>query len=204
MKAIIAVVFLAFIFSIALAQKPSVKFGEISMEEMLMLSYEKDSSAAVVIVADYGTSSIQYRHDQFVLDFERTTRIKILTRQGVDHGNFIIPLHKNEVGDEALDFIKAVTYNLNDGKIVKTKLQDDGIFIQKQDPTLHLVKVTCPNVVQGSVVEITYKTNSGLVSRFRDWTFQSSVPTIYSELREFYNQVVAKQAEQIVLKRNGL
>ena len=105
----------------ACGQKPPVKFGDVSLEEITMRSYEKDTSAAAIILADYGISSIQYRQDVgFVVDFERITRIKIFTKQGLAYGNFTIPLSKDESADERLDLVKAVTYNLSGGKTVET------------------------------------------------------------------------------------
>jgi hypothetical protein len=42
------------------AQKPLTKLGDVSKEALSMTSYDKDSIASAVIVADYGTSAIGY------------------------------------------------------------------------------------------------------------------------------------------------
>ena len=42
------------------AQKPPIKFGEIPFEDMKMVRYDKDSSAAALILADFGQSSLVY------------------------------------------------------------------------------------------------------------------------------------------------
>ena len=149
-----------------------------------MTSYDKDSSASAVILADYGTSAISYRQNiGFSLDFERITRIKILTKEGLSWGDFSIPLYKNGSEDEKLVGLKAVTYNLEDGKIVESKVKNDQIFKENVDAHWDITKVTCPNVREGSVVEISYKVNSPFWFNFQDWTFQSSIPTVISEYR---------------------
>src|SRR5690606_6125458 len=45
------------------------------------------------------------------------------------------------------------------------------------------VKVTFPNVKEGSVVEISYRVNSPFLTNFQDWSFQTTIPTILSEYR---------------------
>lgn len=184
MKSLFSGLFLGLIFFTIQAQKVPIKFGDIPMEDMKMTSYEKDSSASAVILVDYGQSTIVFRQNiGFTLDFERITRIKILNKEGLKWGDFTIPLYKSGSTDEKLTGLKAVTYNLEDGKIVETKLKNEGIFKENFDANRDLIKVTCPNVREGSVVEITYKVNSEFLFNFQDWDFQSSIPTVLSEYR---------------------
>src|SRR5690606_42045312 len=74
------------------AQKPPIKFGDVSLEEVKMSQYALDSAATAVVLCDYGESDLKYDQNQgFYLTFDRITRIKILTRDGYDHANFRIP-----------------------------------------------------------------------------------------------------------------
>ncbi|HET9486503.1 MAG TPA: hypothetical protein VFO54_03675, partial [Chryseosolibacter sp.] len=147
MKPVTLGLFLAFISTFSLAQKSPIKFGDITKEEISMTSYDKDTTASAVILADFGESVITYRQNiGFSLDFERITRIKILTKDGLEWGNFTIPLYKDGSDNEKLATLKAVTYNLEDGKIVESKLKNDGIFNENVDAHREYVKVTCPNV----------------------------------------------------------
>ncbi|HEY9489434.1 MAG TPA: transglutaminase domain-containing protein [Chryseosolibacter sp.] len=192
MKALIVSLCLAAIGPSLIAQKPPLKFGDVSKEEILMTTYDKDSTASAVILADYGVSEMLYRQNQgFLLDFERTTRIKILTKEGLSWGNLTVSLYKSGSNDEKLVGLKATTYNWEDGKVVESKVKNDGIFRENHDANWDLVKLTCPNVKEGSVVEITYKISSPFVFNFQDWAFQSSIPTLISEYRaripEYFN-----------------
>lgn len=174
------------------AQKPPIKFGDVTKEEVSMTTYDKDPIAEAVVLADYGLSWVSYRQNVgFTVDFERITRIKILTKDGLSWGNFEIPLYKNNTDREKITSVKAVTYNLEGGKVVESKLRNDGIFNEAYNENRDIVKVTCPNVREGSVVEISYKINSPYVGWLRDWTFQSTIPVVYSEYRtqipEYYH-----------------
>lgn len=167
------------------AQKPPIKFGDVSLEEVKMTRYELDSSAAAVILADYGESEIQYNQNQgFVLVFERVTRIKILTKDGYEHGDFEILLYNGDPElREKLSGLKVVTYNLVDGKIVETKASNDAIFHEAYNEDFEMVKVAAPVVKEGSVIEITYRIQSQYIVNLQDWQFQSTIPVAWSEYR---------------------
>jgi hypothetical protein len=117
--------------------------------------------------------------------FERITRIKILTKEGLDWATFQIPLYKVEEANEKLSSIKGATYNLENGKIVETKLKTDAVFREKANENLDIMKLTLPGVKVGSIVEISYKVVSDFLFHFQDWEFQSTIPTRWSEYRAF-------------------
>ncbi len=174
------------------AQKSPVKFGDIALEDMKMTVYAKDSSAEAVVLVDFGESELRYNQTTgFQLEFERTRRIKILSKEGLKWADFSIPLYRNNTDEEKISGLKAVTYNLENGKIVETKAKTESIFKEKYDDNLNFTKVTWPNVKVGSVLEITYRIISDFVFNFQDWEFQNTIPTVWSEYRvkipEYYN-----------------
>ncbi len=173
-------------------QKPPIKFGNIPMEDMKMTVYSKDSSASAVVLADFGESTISYNQTNgFQLFFERIRRIKILTKDGLKWADFSIPLYHDGTEDEKVSNLKAVTYNLENGKIVESKVKGEAIIKEKYDDNLNFTKITWPNVKVGSVIEISYKVTSDFVFNFQDWEFQGEIPTVWSEYRahvpEYYN-----------------
>lgn len=192
MKPILTIYVLISMPLVTMAQNLPIKFGDVPMEQLTMKRYDPDTSAAAVILADYGESSIEY--DQtigFTLQFERLTRIKILTKDGLDWANFNIPLYHDGSSDEKVGSLKGVTYNLENGKIVETRLKNDAVFNEKQDANTNIRKVTMPNVKVGSVIELTYKVRSDFIFNFQDWFFQNTIPTLWSEYRaripEYFN-----------------
>ncbi len=167
------------------SQKPPVKVGDIPMEDMKMTVYSKDTSAAAVILADYGDSKISYNQTTgFSLTFERITRIKILKKEGYEWANFEIPLYIGSQGkDEYYTKLKGYTYNLEGGKIVETKMKNDAVFKEQTNENWKRVKFTLPNVKVGSIVEVSYEVSSPFWVNFHDWEFQSTIPTRLSEYR---------------------
>ena len=165
------------------AQKAPVRFGDVPLIDLKMTRYDKDSSASAVILADYGISTLQYASDDFILTFERTTRIKILTKDGLDWADFEITLYHEGSNAEKISGVKGVTYNLENGKIVESKLKSDAVFREKYDANYDVVKASLPNVKEGSVIEFTYKVTSDFFVNFQDWDFQSTIPVRWSEYR---------------------
>ncbi|MEJ1236873.1 transglutaminase domain-containing protein [Chryseolinea sp. T2] len=166
------------------AQKDPIKFGDIPMEDIKMVQYELDSSASAVVLADYGQSALKYNQSTgFVLQFERNLRIKVLSKEGLDWATISIPLYHDGSDDEQITQLKASTYNLENGKIVETKMKSDATFKEVVNENLINTKFTLPNVRQGSVIDIMYKVTSDFVFNFQDWDFQRTIPTRWSEYR---------------------
>ena len=176
----------------AFAQKPPIKFGDIPMEDMKMTIYPKDSSAEAVVLADYGSSSIDYNESTgFQLNFERIRRVKILTKEGLKFAVFSIQLYHSGDNEEKVSGLKLVTYNLENGKIVETKAKSDAFFKEEYNKNITLQKVAWANVKEGSVIEISYKLRSDFLANYQDWEFQSTIPVRWSEYRakvpEYFN-----------------
>ena len=43
-----------------LGQKAPIKFGEVSIEELQLIKYDKDTAASAVVLCDYGQSKMVY------------------------------------------------------------------------------------------------------------------------------------------------
>ncbi|HTF21343.1 MAG TPA: transglutaminase domain-containing protein [Chryseolinea sp.] len=166
------------------AQKAPIKFGEIPLEDMKMEQYKLDSSASAVVLADFGESTLKYSQNTgFSVLFERTLRIKILTKDGLDWATVSIPLYHDGSTDEKISTLRASTFNLENGKIAETKMKGDATFKEKVNENLDLTKFTLPNVRQGSIIEVSYKVMSDFLFNFQDWEFQRTIPTRWSEYR---------------------
>lgn len=187
-KHIFTTLFVLFAYVFCFAQKPPIKFGKVSKEELEMTHYELDSAASAVILCDYGRSYIDYGTDQFQVIHERTTRIKILTKDGYDFANQSFRLYKQNSSKEEYSSLKAFTYNLENGSIEKTKLDKSAIFEEVIDKNRDKVSFTMPAVKEGSVIEFTYKITSDFLFNYQGWQFQYSVPVVWSEYRAKFIQ----------------
>ena len=180
---LILIISVFFIHQFIYGQSIDTKFGKISMDEMKMKLYEKDSSANALILSDVGFTSFKYSDDKgFTVQTERTVRLKIFNKNALDKGNLTIKLYEPEKGSdkEELISIKGVTYNLVDGKIKKTKLSKDGIFKERLNDYYVSTKIAMPTVQEGSIIEIKYMVESDFLFSLREWQFQYDIPVLQS------------------------
>lgn len=165
------------------AQKAPVKFGDIDKADLEMTVYEKDSSASAVVLFDFGYSHFIYTDKNgFQLVFERHTRIKIFNKDGYDWANVSIPVYHDDYEDkENVGTIKAYTYNLNNGNVVKEMLSNSAKFNEETGPNWSQIKFAMPNVKEGSIIEYKYSITSDFLYNFRNWQFQYTIPVLWSE-----------------------
>lgn len=177
--------FVAILFClITSAQKsqPKFKFGDVKPEDFEPKVYAVDSNASAVVLADIGDSYFEINsHTGFSLVFTHLKRIRILNKNGFDEATIKIPIYSNSSSEENLDKLEAVTYNLEDGKVVATKLDKSSIFKDKYNEHLLLKKFTFPNIKEGSIIEYKYQLSSPFLFNLQPWDFQQKVPCLWSE-----------------------
>jgi hypothetical protein len=169
------------IFSISIGQIPEPKFGKIDAAELSMTKYENDTSADALMLFDYGTTKFSLSPEvQFQFVFERHCRIKIFKKSAFNLAEFRFSLFESGSRKEEITDLKAVTYNLVDGKVVKTKLEKENIFEEKSN-NYNIEKFAFPQVREGSVIELSYQIVSDYLYNLRGWTFQYSIPAVWSQ-----------------------
>lgn len=156
------------------------KFGKVENAELTMESYASDTSAAAVILFDYGESKFTFNNEIKVV-FERHIRIKILKKSGYDWANMSVPYYVRNSDKERVINIKGYTFNLVNGEEQKDKLDSKSVFEEQQSENWHSKKFSMPNVKVGSVLDITYTIQSDFIYTLREWEFQHSIPTVWSE-----------------------
>ena len=172
------VVFVTLFHINSLAQKPFMKYGKVSEQEMTMTEYAQDTSAGAVILGDYGVTRFSFSADNgFYQTFTRHVRLKILDKTELDWADFTIRLYESDSGeDEDLSMLRGQTFNMEDGKEVKYKLKNDAIFREEEDKNHKRIKFTMPNVKEGSVIDVTYTISSPFIFTLNPWYFQKSIP----------------------------
>ena len=167
-----------------MAQGVPIKFGQIDPKDLTAAPFAGDSAAAAVVLCDYGASSFQYNNNDFQLLSERTTRIKILKKAGYEAATVEVPLYHRGERTEKITSLRGTTYNLVDGKVVKTKLDiGTNAFTEERTPNVRVRKFTLPDVREGAVIEYSYSVTSDFFFNFQNWTFQSEYPVRWSEFR---------------------
>jgi hypothetical protein len=172
-----------FCFSIT-AQDSPIKYGKIDIADLQMKVYPKDTSAEAVVLGDVGRAYFAYSQQEgFQVVYERHRRVKILKKSGYDWATVKVGLYttKNGSGKEDLYDLRGFTYNLENGQIVKDKLEKESIFTDKTDDNHSVKRFTFSKIKEGSIIEYSYRIKSDFYYNFRDWTFQSSIPVVWSE-----------------------
>ncbi len=153
-KMLVVITFLLMAHQLISQDELKVKFGDVSVEDLSKKSYEIDSSADAVVLYDKGT--IEFVGNNWGgLDFEyvRHCRIHILNNKRFDLASHQVPcFSETAMEEERLSNIEGITYNLVDGKVEKSKMQDEGIFKTKGSRNWTLHKITIPNLKEGRII----------------------------------------------------
>lgn len=165
-----------FIYLITNAQT-EFKFGKVSKEEVEQTQHalEKDAEAAILykneyLFYDYNSESgfVTKRHSHY--------RIKIYDKAGLDWGTLDVPLYKSGSNEERISGVKGYTYNLENGKVVETKLKKDGVFKESVNKYRNKASIVMPEVKEGSVLDIEYTVVSDFAGNINDFVFQYGIP----------------------------
>ncbi|HEX2607061.1 MAG TPA: hypothetical protein VHK91_06760, partial [Flavisolibacter sp.] len=131
-------------------ESPYSKFGKITVADLQKKVYSIDSGAKAVVLSDIGEIAIQGNSKGwFSALITRHRVVHILNKNGYDMADISIPLYNDKDDEERLDYVKAVSYNLENGKIVETKLDKNTIFKEKESKNLSYKKFTMPAVKEG-------------------------------------------------------
>ncbi|GAA4324115.1 DUF3858 domain-containing protein [Flaviaesturariibacter amylovorans] len=169
----------------ASAQKraEAYKFEKITPEMLERRAYPIDSNAHAVILADVGSTEIEGNtKGWFSFLFRRHKRVHILDKNGYDEATFRIVLdHSGFETEERVENLKAVAYNLENGKVVETRLSKENIFNEKESDYRNIKKFTLPNVKEGTIIDVEYRVHSDYISLLQPWSFQDLIPCLWSD-----------------------
>lgn len=162
----------------------SLKYGKVTMDELTMETYAEDSTANAVVLYKTGVVYYDFVGGSFKVVYEMEHKVKILTTDGVGEADVILPLYNDKTQNnykDALSKLEANAYNLEDGKIVKTKMSKDYVFDERVSPYWKQVKFSIPGVKAGTVIEYKYKIVSDRYHTIFDWEIQESIPVHFSK-----------------------
>lgn len=177
-----SLLFLVVLISFSKINAQKFEMGKVSIAELQEKRHPTDTAAAAAVLFEKGNVDFTYNQENgFVMITEVTARIKIYKKEGYDWATKALRYYTGDVTNESVFFSDAVTYNLVNGKIEKTKLRSDGSFDEKANKYWGQKKITMPNVKEGSVIEYRYLVKSVRFEELTQWAFQSSIPINFSE-----------------------
>lgn len=201
-RLLLPIIGLLFFLTTQAQEKSPVKFGKISAADFKNSVYSIDSNASAVIIADIGYSAIVGNTSgSFSIEFKHFKRVHILNKNGYDLSNVEIPLFTDGKNEEELRTLKAYTYNLENGKVIESKLDIKTSVFKDKISKNHLVKkFTFPAVKEGSIIEYEYTVASDFIFNLQPWEFQGAYPRLWTEyevsIPEFLYYVFLSQGLQ--------
>ncbi|RDK84246.1 uncharacterized protein DUF3858 [Marinirhabdus gelatinilytica] len=119
------------------------KFGDVTEAELRETADPTFPNAPAVIL--YRDINFEYGR---VLEVHE--RVKIYNSEAFKYSDWTIPF-------DGMKALKAATYNLENGKIDRTKVSRSGIFKEEVSEEIEISKLTFPKVKEGSIIELRYK-----------------------------------------------
>ncbi len=177
--------FLFFVSSVTVvfSQEYSFHYGKVTKDELAMTTYQKDSAASAIAIYKTTDASYEYYMNDFILVYNYETKIKVLKSEGTEYANITIPFYNkasNGTSKEIVSKIEAYSYNIENGKVVKTKMDKSYIFEEQINANWKQIKFSIPAVKVGTVIEYKYKLSSDFYTQISDWILQQSIPVVYA------------------------
>lgn len=167
---------LSFLLVSGVAIGQNFELGKVSIEELKETSHPEDPDAEAAILFEKGTADVQFLNG-IQLTFTVRRRIKIYKKDGYDMGDVTVPFYTGET----VRISDAITYNLEGGQIVKTKLKKESELTEKVTKYFNRRKFTFPNVREGAILEYEYTYSTSDFISIPVWSFQEEIPVNHSE-----------------------
>ncbi|MFH6997490.1 DUF3857 domain-containing protein [Flavobacterium sp. FlaQc-57] len=171
----------------------SFELGKVTVAELKEKENPKDTTAPATILFKKAKTIFTYNKDRgFSANHVYEFKIKIYKKEGLKWADQKVRFYigYETLNQDLLEFSNAVTYNLENGSIVKTKLDNQGSFKKKVNKFWNEKTITLPNVKVGSIIEYKYVLKSENIVKLPDFDFQYDIPVRYFEYKtdipEFY------------------
>ena len=159
------------------------KFGKPTDEEMSMTVYAPDPDADAVKL--YSNTDVQFDFmvDDFWVVYRVKERVKVLKPEGASAADVTIVFYdpQGSTNGDRISGVKGSAYNLEDGKVVRSKLTGDLKSKERVDKYYSQVKFSIPNVKVGTVIEYEFQRQSPYIYTISDWDAQCEMPVFFTE-----------------------
>jgi len=169
--------FVFLLFAVSKSNAQIYEMGKVTVAELEEKMHPGDSAAAAAIIFNKRSMDIGIdgRSEQIL-----KRRIKIYKKEGYEWSNVQIYFGAGNLSN--LTITDACTYNLSDGKIVKSKLKPESEFVEKTTTNYWTKKLAFSDIKEGSIIEYQYKQRGGFITVY-DCNFQEDIPVNYSEFK---------------------
>lgn len=173
-------------FGILNLKAQNYELGKVTITELKEKSNPKDTTAPAIILFKKARTYFTYDKDKgFYANHVYEFKIKIYKKEGLKWADQKVRFYigYESLSEDRLEFSNAVTYNLENGLIIKTKLDNQGTFKKKVNKFWNEKTITLPNVKVGSIIEYRYILKSENIVKLPDFDFQFDIPVSYFEYK---------------------
>ena len=163
--------------------EPNLKWGKPTDQELNMTEYAADKDADAVVLYHKTDVSYEFINNDFKVIYRVNTRLKVLKPEGKRLADGQIVYVENETNrsrHEIVAGLKATAYNMENGKLVKTKMERSMTSVERLDKNQLVTKFSVPQVKVGTVIEYEYRIESDYYGNIRDWYAQRDIPVLYT------------------------
>jgi hypothetical protein len=170
---------LALFFNTSFGQEQPENVNPVTVEDLKMRRYEKDSTADAIILFERGETIIEpYRGTKHTV----FRRVKFFNKNMVDEWGIVkVFAYRSRISK-----LSGRTYNLVNNEIVKEELNQDFAFKNQFTKTIDELSVALPNIQEGTIIEYSYTIMEDEFLNPRSWAFQHNIPTKWSEYAMLY------------------
>lgn len=161
----------------------NLKWGKPTAQELQMTEYAADKDADAVVLYHKTDVSYEFINNDFKVFYRVNTRLKVLKPEGkrLADGQIVYLENKsNHTRYEIVAGLKATSYNMENGKLVKTKMERSMTSVERLDKNQMVMKFSVPQVKVGTVIEYEYRIESDYYGNIRDWYAQRDIPVLYT------------------------
>lgn len=171
-----------FFFLLSTAQE--FKLEKITMADLDQKEHKTDKNANASIL--FKRQHVYYDYDNnkgFFQVKDIVYRIKIYNQDGFTYAEGSEYLYNNGNTRETISRVDGITYSIENGKIVETKLKKDQVFENKINENQTEVKFTMPNLKAGCIVEYKYTVTSPFNQNIDEIQCQYDIPLEFIDVR---------------------
>lgn len=167
-------------FAISQAQHPFLDVPKLSEKDVIFDKSEKFGDVPAEVL---------YRSVHFRIDYDGTMSKNVTSRVKIYNKDNAAAYLDHEIGTyddgkgsrEEISNLKANTYNIENGKIVATKVSNDEKYKSREDKNYRITKFAFANVKNGSVVEYSYSIRTPFLGSTPHILIEEEIPVRYVE-----------------------
>lgn len=159
-------------------QRVTADFGKPTRQETIMTSYKNAPNFSAVVLFEKEKDYFKVVDNRIKLVKEVHRKIKVFNAKEFKQSTVEIVIRTGKNQSEKIQKLKAITHNGD----LQNYVGNDKFYTNEVSPYYSIKTFTFGNVKDGSILEYSYTLLSSNLFALNGWTFQGTLPKIYSEL----------------------